>query len=58
MDKNQRVATLREVWTFLNNVEVKGSSVYPMFQAMARIEAVVLDMEKPEEKPKEEANDL
>jgi hypothetical protein len=58
MEKAQHVFMLREAWTFLHQVEIKGSAVYPMFQAMARLEAVILDMEKPEEKPKEEANDL
>lgn len=58
MDKNQYVATLREAWTFLHQVELKGSSVYSMFQAMARIEAVIVDMEKPEENPKEDGNEL
>ena len=58
MDKNQYMPMLKEAWTFLNQVEVKGASVYPLFHAMARLEAVLVDMQKPEEKPKEEANEL
>ena len=58
MEKAEQLSMLREAWKFLYQVELKGSAVYPMFNAMARIEAVIMDMDKPEEKPKEEANDL